>query len=143
MKELKGQFGNALLVILTVAAVVCAGYNYQQQSLFKLPHDGVTWLEREVPTGKDRTKKEVRVVASHLGTESPAARAGIRKGDILQAINNVQVVHAEDVAAVLFRIGAFSKTKYTLVRGGVEFDANVILDEAPRDRALYRIALQP
>ena len=40
---------NALLVIVTVAAVVAAALNFEQQSKFHLPDDGVTWVDR--PSG--------------------------------------------------------------------------------------------
>ena len=46
MKELKQQLVSALLVIVTVAAVIAAAINFQQQSRFHLPDDGVTWLDR-------------------------------------------------------------------------------------------------
>jgi len=42
MKDLKLQFVSALLVIVTVAAVLAAALNFQQQSRYHLPDDGVT-----------------------------------------------------------------------------------------------------
>ena len=45
MRELKQQLVSALLVILTVAAVVAAAINFQQQSRYHLPDDGVTWVD--------------------------------------------------------------------------------------------------
>ncbi len=48
MKELKQQFVSALLVVLTVAAVIAAAINFQQQSRFHLSDDGVTWVDRGV-----------------------------------------------------------------------------------------------
>ena len=52
MKELKQQFGNALLVIVTVALVVAAAINFQQQGRFHLPDDGVTWVEQQHGSGQ-------------------------------------------------------------------------------------------
>ena len=46
MKELKEQFVSALLVILTVAAVIASVINFQQQHRFRLPDDGVVWVDR-------------------------------------------------------------------------------------------------
>jgi hypothetical protein len=48
--DLKSQIGGALLVILTATLVVCPVLNYQQQDLFRLPDDGVTWTEAVTPT---------------------------------------------------------------------------------------------
>src|SRR5512133_3012497 len=45
MRELKFQFSGALLMILTVAAVISAFINFQQQSKFRLPDDGVIWTD--------------------------------------------------------------------------------------------------
>ena len=51
MRELKVQFANALLVVLTVAAAVSAFVNFQQnfdpEKRFRLPEDGVTWVDRK------------------------------------------------------------------------------------------------
>jgi hypothetical protein len=46
VKDLKGQFVTALLIILTVAAAVSAALNFQQQRKFRLPDDGAVWVER-------------------------------------------------------------------------------------------------
>ena len=46
MKELRQQLVSALLVIVTVAAVVAAAINLQQQNKFHLPDDGITWLDQ-------------------------------------------------------------------------------------------------
>jgi hypothetical protein len=48
MRELRQQLTNALLMIVTVAAVVAAAINFQQQSKFHMPDDGVTWVDRQV-----------------------------------------------------------------------------------------------
>ena len=49
MRELKQQLVGALLVIITVAAVVAAAINFQQQGRFHLPDDGVTWVDQITP----------------------------------------------------------------------------------------------
>ena len=66
MTGLKAQLSDALLVILTVAAVVCGGLSYQQQRRFLLPEDGATWMDirdNRLETGKGEVN---RVVAVHL-----------------------------------------------------------------------------
>src|SRR5258707_987272 len=57
MKELKQQLVGALLVIVTVAAIVAAAINLQQQTRFHLPDDGVTWLDQS--QGQDRNSAVV------------------------------------------------------------------------------------
>ena len=74
MKDLKAQFVSALLFILTVAAASCAIINFRQQSLFHLPDDGITWVDRAAqPDGN-------KVVALHVLPDSQGDRAGIRAG---------------------------------------------------------------
>ena len=139
MKELKAQIVNALLVIVTVGAVICAAINYQQQRRYKLPDDGATWMEEPA----DRPGDPPRVTAVYLTSGGPAEIAGIRKGDVLQRIgtavnpNGMAVAHATDVARILSRIGVWGKAEYSLRRDGVELKALVIISDANRDRALY------
>ncbi|MBN9660593.1 MAG: PAS domain S-box protein [Acidobacteria bacterium] len=140
MKELKSQFVGALLVILTVTAIICAGVNYQQQSRFHLPDDGATWMD--VPNAAD-SEQSLRVVAAHVERNEPADLAGIRKGDVVRMIAplentpGVPVRQASDVAQLLFQAGVWGKATYTLNRNGVEITAKVIVADANRDRALY------
>ena len=60
MKDLKTQVGGALLVILTGTLVVCAVLNFQQHELFRLPEDGVTWMDHLDPSSPD---KSISVIA--------------------------------------------------------------------------------
>ena len=96
MKELKRQFVSALLAVLTVAALVAAGINFQQQGLYHPPNDGVIWDDS--PVG---------VVAIYVVPRGAADRVGIRAGDILVDIEERQIVTASDVAQVLVRLGSW------------------------------------
>ncbi|MBI4875754.1 MAG: PAS domain S-box protein [Acidobacteria bacterium] len=118
MKELKVQLANALLVVLTVAAVIAAGINFQQQNAFRLPEDGVTWVDR--PAG---------VAALDVVPGGQGERAGLRAGDVLLRINGVVVEKAIDVPQVHVRLGAWRKAEYVFRRAGVEAKANVFLSE--------------
>jgi PAS domain S-box-containing protein len=139
VKELKEQIVNALLVILTVGAVICAAINYQQQRRYALPDDGATWME--VPAAKPGDPPQVTAV--YLVPGGPAEIAGVRKGDVLRRIgtsvnpNGMTVEQATDVARILARIGVWGKAEYSLLRDGVELKALVIVSDANRDRALY------
>ena len=126
MKELKQQLVSALLVILTVAAFVAAAINFQQQSRFHLPDDGVTWSD-----------KNGSVTALYLVPAGAAEKAGLRKGDHLISISNVPVQNALEATAVLARLGPWKKADYKIRRNGVEVVLNVIVGETERDVTLY------
>lgn len=119
MRELKRQLAGALIVILTIAVVIAAGINYQQQSKFHLPEDGVTWVDRQGqpgtgPNGEAITK--FNVVALHVVKGSPADRAGIVEGDILRRMDNVAVSRATDVAEIMVGVGVWKKVDYFVER---------------------------
>lgn len=134
---LKNQFLGALLVVLTLTAIICAGVNYQQQMRYHLPDDGATWMDSPGREGG------VRVVAAYVQPGGPADRAGIRRGDVLLRIAPIEntpavaVRQAIDVVQLLFRTGVWGKATYTLERNGIEINARVIVADANRDRALY------
>ena len=130
MKELKTQLTNALLVVLTVAAVIAAGINFQQQSRYRLPDDGVSWFDR------GEQNKRV-VVAEMVDPNGPGKRAGIKPGDIILRINGSLIEGANAVPQVLARLGAWSKAEYLILRGGVEVKVNVYVGEGVPEPAVY------
>jgi nitrogen-specific signal transduction histidine kinase len=132
MKELKQQLLSALLVVLTVAAVVAAAINLQQQSRFHLPDDGITWLDQQHGENKNST-----VVAAYVAAGSPGEKAGIHKGDLLVSVADLPIQNSLDVTAVLARLGAWKKVEYKILHGGVEVTSNVIVGEATRDSTLF------
>ena len=83
MKELKLQLVSALLVIVTVAAVVAAGFNFNQQNKYHLPDDGIIWIDQ--PSGD-----AVRVVALRVQPGSPGAK-GLHPRDVLVLIEGVKI----------------------------------------------------
>jgi hypothetical protein len=126
MRELRSQFFSALLAILTAAAVVSAVINFQQQGKFRLPDDGVTWVDRQDD-----------VVALHVVPSSAADKAGLRAGDALLNVSGAVIDTAADVSQVLVRLGAWSRATYLIRREGVEFEALLIVGEVAPDPALY------
>src|SRR5690349_8753944 len=116
MKSFRQQLGSALLVIFTVAAIVGAAINFQQQSRFHLPDDGVTWDDRPVAGGA------TAVTAIYVTPGSPGdVFGGIRPGDVLEAINGRRVGTSVEVTEILAGIGSWKGAVYTMRRGGVEF----------------------
>lgn len=122
MRGLRFQFSNALLMILTVAAVVSAVINFQQQTRFRLPDDGVIWTERGG-----------QVQALHVQPGSPAFNNGIRTGDVLLKISGATIHKATDVSRVLLGLGVWREATYQARRGGVEFQTKLVISPAPRD----------
>src|SRR5579872_1866953 len=126
-QELKFQLSTALLTLLTLASGVSAIINFQQQSRFRLPYDGVIWVDRAAG-----------VEALEVTKNGPAARVGVHNGDILVRINETPIRQAIDVPKVLVRIGANYQATYDVRRAGVEIEIKkLVIDETPRDPAAY------
>jgi PAS domain S-box-containing protein len=122
-REFQARFTAILLGLLTVAAVVFSGYNYKVERQFAVPDDGVWWLERNG-----------HLVANQLDYNGPAARAGIRNGDVVVSINGRKVETSASLARQLYYSGVWSKATYSLTRGAVPVDVEVVL--APAERSM-------
>ena len=112
-----------LLFLLTVGAVVFAGFNFQSERKVTAPDDGVEWVEHNG-----------RLVADQVETDGPGAKAGIKPGDQLVSVNGQDVKNTAGLERQLYRTGIWSKAIYSLIRQSVPLDSNVIL--APADRSL-------
>src|ERR1700730_2814450 len=112
MKDgLRMRVGAVVLALLTLAAVIFAVLNFQQRSRFILPDDGVTWMDS--PQG---------VLAWHVVPDSPAAKAGIKQGDLVQSVRGITIHRASDVTRVLFHVGPWTEIRYAMRRGGDIFE---------------------
>src|ERR1700730_17829956 len=100
-QELKFQLSTAVSTILKLAASVSALINFQQQQKFRLPEDGVIWVDRS---------GGVEALSVPAGSEG--ARAGLRTGDRLKLINGVPVQKAVGVTQVLAHVGSGRKVGY-------------------------------
>src|ERR1700691_801317 len=109
------RLGAVVLALLTVAAVVFAVLNFQQRSSFVLPDDGVTWM--------DTTSG---VTAWHIVKDSPAAKAGIRQGNIVDTVRGFSIHRATDVTRVLYRVAPWMEIRYQLRRDGRAFETPVV-----------------
>ena len=124
-QELKFQLSTAILTIVTLAACVAGVINFEQQQRFRLPDDGVIWVDRAGG-----------VVALHVRPSSGGANAGIHPGDRLARIDGVEIATAVNAAQVLARVGSLKDAKYLLYRNGRDFEPKVLVGEAPVDRVL-------
>ncbi|HUA20897.1 MAG TPA: ATP-binding protein [Bryobacteraceae bacterium] len=131
MRDLKTQFVSALLFVLTVAAVCCAIINFRQQSLYRLPDDGVTWVDRAGAAGANQ------VVALHVTPGSAGYNAGIRAGDVLLEVAGHPIRRTVDVSQALQRVGVYLPAQYSLRRSKVTVSAQVIVGESLVDRSTY------
>ena len=124
-QELKFQLSTAILTILTLAAGVAAITNFWQYEHFRLPDDGVMWVDRAGG-----------VEALDVSPDSPGAKAPIHPGDQLDRIEGYRIQTYLDVPKVLVRIGSWRKVTYTVRHGGVAVETKVIVGETPRNPAV-------
>ncbi|HEX3748540.1 MAG TPA: ATP-binding protein [Bryobacteraceae bacterium] len=134
LQELKFQLSTAILTILTLAASVGAIVNLGQYHKFRLPDDGIIWVDRAGG-----------VQALYVTPESSGDKAGIHPKDRLERIQGALISHALDVPKILNGLGPWISAKYTIEHAehtGVPVDATVIVGEAPRNPAvLYQYAI--
>ena len=120
-REFQARFTVIVIGLVTFAAVVFAGFNYKLEHQTATPDDGVWWLE-----------KSGSVVADRLDPNGSAALAGVRNGDTLVSINNHPVSSLAAIERQLYDSGVSSKATYSLLRGTVPLDVQVVLVPAER-----------
>jgi two-component system NtrC family sensor kinase len=117
------RFVAVLLFLLTVAAVVFAGFNLNAEWKFLVPDDGVWWVE-----------SGGRLTADRVENSGPGAKSGIKPGDQLISVNGQEVRGMSGLERQLYRTGVWSKASYSLLRQSVPLDSTVIL--VPAERSL-------
>jgi two-component system NtrC family sensor kinase len=132
----KNAFQTRVLAIVlaaaTLAACVFAGLNVASESSYSVPTDGIWW-----------TEVEGGLCAQQVPADSPGERAGVRKGDVLQSVNERHVPRVAAFEREIFRVGAFADATYTIARpakactmsaAATHIDIKVILE--PVDRSI-------
>jgi two-component system NtrC family sensor kinase len=123
-----------VLATATLAACVCAALNLSHESAYEVPTDGIRWME--APGG---------LVAAQVPASSPGSRAGVRQGDILQAVDDLPTASIAPLIHEFFRAGTWNHVVYTIVRppARTKLDIQVILEPTDRgiDQGLRLIAL--
>ncbi len=122
-KDAQVRFVAVALALLTVTAAVFGWINFQKERQFETPYDGIWWVE-----------KSGHVEAKRLDKDGPGDRAGVKAGDLLTAVDDHDVTNVATVTKELFRVGIYSKAKYSLVRNGIPVQVPIIL--VPYDRSL-------
>ena len=121
-----GRSALAALVVLVLMGLGIA--NIAMYSRWSDVEDGVYWETR--PEG---------VSAVDVASGSPAANAGIRRGDVLLAVNGTPIETQSDVIDALHRGHEGTKLTYTLVRLGTRQGLTVTLEPAPHGSSLYYV----
>ncbi len=124
-----------VLALATLAVCVLAFFNLDQESHFDSPTDGIWWVEAQ---GGLR--------AARVPADSPGSRAGIRKGDILEAVNDHPTPRLASFERAIFGTGIWARASYSIlrptagIRGGQlpKLDIGVILE--PVDKSNQQVS---
>src|SRR5436309_3621150 len=101
------SFRYVATVLLTLAILILGALNVQQKRRYVPPEDGAAWIQ---------TSRGVE--ALQVSPDGPAERAGIRRGDLLKAIEGQAIQNDRHVPRILYQLGVWSKATYTLERDG-------------------------
>ncbi len=124
-QNLRVSLGAVILALATLAAVIYAWINFRQREIFEIPDDGVAWLDTN--RGAEAWK---------LAPGSPAARAGVRPGDVLLEINGSRVDTQVQVTKRLWRAGLWTQVRYKLLRNGEEFETRLVTAPAEKPASI-------
>ena len=123
-RVLQSRFFAVVLVLMSAAAITFAWINFDKDREYIAPYDGIWWVE-----------SGGHLRAERVDVDGPGQKAGIKKGDLLTAIEGRVTSNVGSLERELYRVGIWSKATYSLVRQGVPVEAPVIL--APADRSLF------
>jgi two-component system, NtrC family, sensor kinase len=115
------SLGAVVLALATLAAVIFAILSFDQRARFESPDDAVAW--RDTDHG---------VEAWRVSPNGPAARAGIRQGDLLLEIGGQRVANALQVTKRVWRAGLWSQLRYKVSRNGDSFETPVVIAPAEK-----------
>ncbi len=122
-RESQARFVAVLLFLLTVAAVVFAGFNFEKEGQSAIPDDGVWWVEQDG-----------HLIADRIDSHGQGAQAGIKPNDELVAVNGQEIKSTPGLVRQLYATGVWHKASYSLLRQSVPLDSKVLL--VPADRSL-------
>jgi PAS domain S-box-containing protein len=130
------------LAFATLGVCVLAGFNLSQELNAEFPTDGVVWMETQGG-----------LLAERVPADSPGGRAGIRVGDVLEAINGEPTPRLASQERAMSSNGIYDHAAaYSMVRplagshgleGAARFPVQVYLEAADRstDQGSRLIAL--
>jgi PAS domain S-box-containing protein len=123
---------NSLVVLAGLALASLGVYNLVLKATWTSVDDGVFW--KQAPQG---------LVASRLAPGGPAARAGVREGDVLLAVNGEEALSPARLEGVLGGRRAGSRLRYSLLREDERRSLDVTVQPLPRGNvsAFYYLSL--
>src|SRR5258705_2719477 len=121
-------WGGPVLPVVLASALLCLGIaNISARATWHAVEDGVLWTAQ--PEG---------VVAADIARGTSAASVGIRRGDLLLAIDDRPVQQVQDIEGVLKGAEAGQTARYTILRLGTREVVDVRIAPIPSGpRALY------
>jgi PAS domain S-box-containing protein len=123
-RESQARFVAVVLFLLTVTAVLFAGFNFQKEREYAGPDDGIWWVERDG-----------HLVADRVDSNGQGAKAGIKPHDQLISVNGQEVRNTPGLERQLYATGVWHNASYSLLRESVTLDSKVLL--VPADHSLY------
>jgi two-component system NtrC family sensor kinase len=94
------------LALATLGVCVLAGFNLSQELSTEFPTDGVTWVEAQGGLRADR-----------VPVDSPGSKAGIRAGDVLEAVNGEATPRLAAQVRAMYANGIWEHAaSYTILR---------------------------
>jgi two-component system NtrC family sensor kinase len=118
-----------LLAIATVALVLFAIFNLQQEGNYQQPDDGVVWTEVQ-------SRVLPGLMAVRVAENGPGAQAGIEPGDLLTAVNDHAIEIGADLDRELKHTDVYGKANYSIIRRHILLDTPVVVIPIPTDRTL-------
>jgi two-component system, NtrC family, sensor kinase len=122
------RFSAIGLALATAALMVFAVINWQKESLYSTPSDGVWWKE-----------DSGGLMARGLIANGPGEKSGIKIGDRLLKINSQPkdrpIRNIVELEKLLYHAGVYSKATYLLDRHGVNIEVPYVIPE-PGDNSM-------
>jgi len=122
------RFTAIVLALLTVATVIFAIINWQKESQYSTPTDGVWWKE-----------EGGSLVAKGIVANGPGEKAGIKVGDRLLRVNSLPkdktIQNVMEFLRYLYRSGVYSRATYQLDRHGVTIEVAPVIP-VPADNSM-------
>jgi PAS domain S-box-containing protein len=115
---------NTIVVLAGLALAALGVYNLVLKASWTLMDDGVFW--RQAPQG---------LVASRLAPGGPAARAGVREGDILLAVDGEEALSPARIESALSARRPGSRLTYSLLREDERRALDVVVQPLPQGNA--------
>jgi len=120
-------WGRSLFALAVVGMLLALGVaNIAQRAQLHQVEDGVLWADRAEG-----------VTAVEVAGGSPAASAGIQRGDVILAINGAPIERRDEVEEYQRRGSEGTRLSYTLARLGTRQAVDVSLALVPHSSSMY------